>query len=98
MTFDKATELLGIDPAITFDSKLSELEKAGKIGEGERTILDVLTDAGGAAAHRGWKPTPYELDTLISILEGFIDRTLVLPSKAKQLADTIPARPPRKKR
>jgi Domain of unknown function (DUF4145) len=53
--FDRASELLGIDPNKTFAGKLSQLVVDGHIGSTEKASLDVLTDAGGAAAHRGWK-------------------------------------------
>jgi hypothetical protein len=50
--FDRASELLKIDPALTFMEKLDELQKKGHISSSERAQLDILTDAGGAAAHR----------------------------------------------
>jgi hypothetical protein len=44
----------------------------GKIGRSERETLEILTDAGGAAAHRGWKPTVKQLDTLMTVGEQFL--------------------------
>lgn len=61
---DRATEYLGIDPAKTFDEKLDELRHGGWIGETERDILGVVTDAGNAAAHRGWEPDNQEITQL----------------------------------
>jgi hypothetical protein len=60
--FDRASELLSVDPEKTFADKLSQLMANGDIGSTEKESLDVLTDAGGAAAHRGWKPNPKQLD------------------------------------
>ena len=54
---DRGTEVLGIDPAITFAEKLDALKDGGWIGDTERDILEVVTDAGNAAAHRGWRRT-----------------------------------------
>ena len=51
--FDRATELMGVDPAISFAEKLKELKSGGIISEGESKTLEVLTEAGSAAAHRG---------------------------------------------
>lgn len=51
--FDRASELLGVDPSKSFANKLAELESLGKIGSDQRQTLEVLTDAGSAAAHRG---------------------------------------------
>src|SRR5262249_11815942 len=55
--FDRASEKMGVDPALSFAEKLDALERMGKMGRSERGTLEPLTDAGGAAAHRGWKPT-----------------------------------------
>ena len=68
--FDRASELLGVDPAVTFSQKLQALADQGKIGADEKASLDVLADAGSAAAHRGWKPKPRELDTLVLLIEA----------------------------
>src|SRR3954452_18737735 len=50
--FDRTSEKLGVDPALGFGEKLDVLLNRGKIGESEKETLEVLTDAGGAAAHR----------------------------------------------
>jgi Domain of unknown function (DUF4145) len=96
--FDRASELLKIDPAITFKEKLSELQTQGHISLSELQHLDILTDAGGAAAHRGWKPTPGQLDTVMLILENFIHRKFVIESEAKRLRSELPRRQKRKKK
>src|SRR5262249_6534359 len=75
--FDRVSEKLGLDPALGFGEKLDALLKSGKIGQSERATLEVLTDAGGAAAHRGWKPTIKQLDTLMTIGEQFLYRTII---------------------
>lgn len=94
--FDRASELLGIDPAITFAEKLDELADAGKISTDEKGTLEVLTDAGSAAAHRGWRPKPRELETMISIIEAFLHRTFVLGEAARELRAKIPPKARRK--
>jgi len=95
-TFDRASELLGVDPAITFDEKLEALISGGKISKDEQEALSVLTDAGSAAAHRGWRPKPRELETMIQIVENFLHRSFILGDAAKQLKATIPPKPKRK--
>lgn len=94
--FDRASELLKVDPALGFKEKLNALHEEGHIGASERDHLDLLTDAGGAAAHRGWKPTPEQLDTIMNILETFIYRTFVIAAEAKKLRAEIPPRQRRK--
>lgn len=95
-SFDRASELLGVDPAITFEEKLEQLYEEGKIGGNERQKLEVLVDAGSAAAHRGWKPNLNQLETLISILEHFIHQNLVLTAEADELRKKVPPKPARK--
>jgi len=90
--FDRASELLGIDPELPFARKLDRLAASGKIGADEQLILAVLTDAGGAAAHRGWKPSVSELETMMDIIEAFIHRSFVLGKAASRLKKGVPAR------
>lgn len=96
--FDRASELLKIDPAISFKEKLDLLQQHGHIGHSERTHLDLLTDAGGAAAHRGWKPTTAQMNTIMSIVESFIHRSFVLDAEVKKLKKQIPRKQKRKKK
>lgn len=94
--FDRSAELLGVDPALSFVEKLKELVDQGKISRDEQATLTILTDAGSAAAHRGWRPTVSELDTMASIIESFIHRTFVLGDDAKKLQAGIPPKPKRR--
>jgi hypothetical protein len=94
--FDSSTELLGIDAAKGFAEKLNDLQSLGKISSDEKTILETLTDAGSAAAHRGWRPSLSELDTMASIIESYLYRTFVLGDEAATLRRGIPPRPRRR--
>lgn len=84
--FDAATEVLGIDTNLSFIEKLDQLVTNGKIDSQQREILDALTDAGSAAAHRGWKPTAQELDVMFTIMENFLYRAFVTSAEQKELA------------
>jgi hypothetical protein len=92
---DRATELVGVDPAITFAEKLKALREEGRIGKQEEEDLSTLTKAGSAAAHSGWRPTPKQLDTMMATIEHFIYRTFFLAKENVYLAEKIP---PRQKR
>jgi hypothetical protein len=92
---DRATEVLGIDPAKSFEEKLDELRDGGWIGQTERDILGVVTDAGNAAAHRGWEPDNREVAELLSSLEVFLHRAFIVGQKALTIRSSIPARPKR---
>lgn len=89
---DRATECLGIDPAKTFDEKLNELRNGGWIGQTERDILGVVTDAGNAAAHRGWEPDVREVGQLVSSMEVFLHRAFIVGQEALGIRGNIPAR------
>ncbi|MFZ7319740.1 DUF4145 domain-containing protein [Comamonas jiangduensis] len=95
--FDRATELLGVDPAKTFQEKLKDLLAAGKVGITEKEALAVLADAGGAAAHRGWKPQPKQLETMMDIVEAFCYRNVILDGQVDKLKPQIPAKQKRQR-
>ena len=95
--FDRASELLGIDPAKTFQEKLGDLASENRISSDEKDAIEVLTDAGSAAAHRGWKPKLSELNNMMSILESFLHRSFIIGDDAKSLKESVPPRHQRKK-
>ena len=89
--FDRASELVGVDPTKSFTKKLVQLYNEGHISATERERLEILTDAGSAAAHRGWEPNPQELQVLASIMEHFV-RSFSLKEEAAKLKEGIPSR------
>ncbi|MDW9408154.1 DUF4145 domain-containing protein [Sinorhizobium meliloti] len=95
-TFDRGAELLGIDPGRTFRAKLDDLRDQGFIGETERDSLQLMTEAGNASAHRGWRPTDEQLETMLQLIESFIHRNFILRHDVSNLRGAIPARPQRR--
>ncbi|WP_458379205.1 DUF4145 domain-containing protein [Pseudomonas chlororaphis] len=93
--FDRSTEFLKIDPSLSLEAKVKHLFNEGFIGETESKNLEVVTDAGSAAAHRAWSPNREEFKTLLTTLEQFIHRTVISGKAALSIADRIPSRPPR---
>lgn len=94
---DRGTEVLGIDPAKTFAEKLSDLQNGGWIGATEHDILEVITDAGNAAAHRGWSPDSKDVDQLLYAMEVFLQRAFIVGKKALSIKSAIPLKPKRQK-
>lgn len=94
--FDKGTEIVGADPAITFDEKLDYLVDKELITKPERGRLGILVESGNASNHRGWKPKKAQVDTLLDILESFIQNA-ILP-KPDTSGFKIPPKPKRKKK
>lgn len=95
--FDRASELLKIDPSLSFEKKLLALKDDGQISDNEVAVLGVLIDAGSAAAHRGWRPDPKNLTDMMQILEGFLHRAIILEDVAAKLKGSVPKRPASKK-
>lgn len=101
-SFDVASELLAVDPSKTFAEKLAALVEKGHIGAVDKGRLAALVDAGSASAHRGWRPSSADLDTMMAVLEHFIEQAFVQPHRRKQLDEkvsmlAVPGRKPRKK-
>ncbi len=92
---DRGTEVLGIDPAQTFGEKLADLQDRGWIGAAEHDILEVITDAGNAAAHRCWAPDAKEIAQLLYAMEVFLQRAFILGHKALSIKGSIPPKPKR---
>ena len=95
--FDRASELLRVDPAMRFEEKLDRLGADGRISLDEKKILQVLVDTGSAAAHRGWRPKADELSTMVDVVESFLHRSFVLGDRIEKLKASVPVRPKRDK-
>lgn len=93
---DRGTEVLGIESAKTFKEKLAELHSGGWIGSTEHDILEVITDAGNAAAHRGWSPDAKDVAQLLYAMEVFLQRAFLVGKKALVIKESIPAKPRRR--
>jgi hypothetical protein len=95
--FDRSSELLGVDATLQFNQKLDQLVAIGKISAEERLTLEVLVDAGGAAAHRGWKPKPKDVSTMMDVVEAFLYRGFILGDGIQKLKAAVPPRNARAK-
>jgi hypothetical protein len=104
-TYDIASELLGIDPSLTFAEKLDALVSSKRIGILDKDRLETMVDAASASAHRGWRPTPSDLNTMMDVLEHFVQESFVVPAQKRKLdaeaakvKKTVPPKPPRAKK
>jgi len=80
------------DPKRGFAGKLDLMQEKGHIGKVERDILESITDAGSAAAHRGFTPSSKTLSTIIETAENFLHREFVLKTAAGEVKTATPAR------
>jgi len=89
---DRTMEVLGIDTGLSMAAKVKALFDGGWVGESERKTLDVVADAGNAAAHRGWSPDRAEFLVLLKALENFLERAVLGGRKALEVGSKIPPR------
>jgi hypothetical protein len=92
--FDCATTLLDIDPDARLKDKVLALQERGFIGTAQAAQLQIVVEAGSAAAHRGWSPTAGEFDALLKALEGLL-RTAFLDRGDSVHTIDVPPRPAR---
>ena len=85
-------KLLGED-AGGFAEKLNAMTARGTIGKEDRELLDVMTDAGNAASHRGYRPSREHLETILDTIENLLHRKFVLQPAAAGVKAATPARP-----
>lgn len=83
--FDIASELLGVDPNLGFEKKLTALVTNGQISSNDKDRLSVVVEAGSASAHRGWHPSTSDLNSMMSILEHFLYQSFVAPAHKEKL-------------
>ena len=95
--FDLASGLLGIESSLGFSEKTQKLVADGFISPDEKKMLDILIDAGSAAAHRAWKPSLEQLIFMMELIEVFIKRAFISKHAATQLEKNIPPRETRPK-
>jgi hypothetical protein len=103
--YDIASELLGIDSNLTFEKKLDALITSGRIGVLDKDRIETMVDAGSASAHRGWRPSPSDLNTMMDVLEHFVQESFVAPTRKQKLDDdaakvnkTVPPKLPKDKK
>jgi len=92
---DRIFELGGAPAGAGFEQKLRWLNENGVVSSVERDTLTVMTDAGSAAGHRGWRPQFEDINTILDAAEAVIYRICVQPAVAERLRSQVPARPAR---
>ena len=90
--------LNGAEESSWFSEKLATLQEKNVLSEHEKELLEPLINTGSAAAHRAWKPTSDQLNTIMSVIEGFVHRTLVQQEKVDALKKYVPEKTKRAKK
>lgn len=86
----------------TFKSKIERMREMGKISDMEVDVIYSVFDLGSATAHRGHMPSKADLNTMLDVAEGLLERLYVDPIRrerqiraAQELKARIPKRPSR---
>jgi hypothetical protein len=90
---DHSLDHFDIASSLSFKRKLQALVDKGIIGTQEKSVLDLVTEAGHAAAHRAWRPTDAQLRASLVALEGYLRRAFITDRLADaSLRGQVPAR------
>lgn len=84
--------LKAVGDLATFEKKLEALEKGGWLGSLDRKRVEVVVDAGSAAAHRGFRATPTSIGHMMEVVEHLLKATYVLDLQTKVLKESTPRR------
>jgi len=76
----------------SFPHGLAKLKEEQKLSKHEIEVLEPTIEAGHAAAHRGWTPSAEELAVILDVVEGLINRLMILPERANALRTSVPGR------
>ena len=88
---DRAFVVNGAVETDPFVQKITALQQTGIISQEEEELLNTCTDAGSAAAHRSWRPTPEMLTALLDGVEAFLYRVFVSEQRTLRLEEENPA-------
>lgn len=81
----------------TFKANIDAFEQKGFISASQRRALEPVLEAGHAAIHRAFDPTPGDVSDLMDITESVIEAIYVNDHKAAALIRRVPVRLPRSK-
>lgn len=79
----------------SFERKLSDMVTKAHISSRQKEMLDIVIDAGSAAAHRGYKPPRDLLEQMVAVMETIVRDHYITGPMLETIKTTIPPRPPR---
>lgn len=81
-----------VDDKGNFKDNIKEFERAGYISSKQKDVLEPVLEAGHAAMHRGYKPDPHEVASLMDITESIIETIYINEYRTKNLPKKLPPR------
>ena len=76
----------------SFKKNLDAFQRAGYLSNKQREIIEPILEAGHAAIHRGYEPSPKDVLTVIEITESLVETIYVHSIKAEKLKERVPRR------
>lgn len=74
----------------SFKENIKSFQKAGFISLKQKEALEPVLEAGHAAMHRGYKPAPHEVASLMDITESIIETIYINEFRTKVFEKKIP--------
>lgn len=90
--FDCVCDIIGIPTHLRMEQKVRAVFDEGFVSETERDQLSIVTDAGNAAAHRGWMPDNETFESLLHVTEKFIHNVVLRDHHITDIGKKIPKR------
>ena len=90
--FDRVCDIIGIPAHLGMEQKVRAVFGNGFVSETEREQLRIVTDAGNAAAHRGWMPDSEAFESLLHVTEKFIHNVVLRDHNILDIGKQIPKR------
>jgi hypothetical protein len=81
----------------SFKEKVDAFQEAGYLSIRQALNLNILIEAGHAAVHRQWAPSPCEIATLLDITNSIIETTYLHEMRARDLESNVPEDPLQKR-
>jgi hypothetical protein len=81
-----------------FTANVDAFQGMGYLSVRQRGILDSILEAGHAAIHRKWHPTPDDINALLDITESVVELGYLHENRAGELEKRVPKRERRRPR
>jgi len=76
----------------SFKKNIEAFQNAGYLSKNQRETIEPILEAGHAAIHRGYEPSPEDVLTVIEVTESLVETIYVHSEKASKLKARVPGR------
>ncbi|MEP1214050.1 MAG: DUF4145 domain-containing protein [Marinobacter sp.] len=76
----------------SFKKNIEAFQDAGYLSKKQRETIEPILEAGHAAIHRGYEPSPEDVLTVVEVTESLVETIYVHSKKASKLKARVPGR------